>query len=81
MGTIQIEKDVPIPADDSRRVSKYPFRDMEVGDSFFVACENGNPAKAAIAVRSSAIIWGKRKGHRKFTTRIVEGGVRVWRIQ
>jgi hypothetical protein len=33
-GMFKIEKGIPLPE------SKYPFAEMEVGDSFFVPCES-----------------------------------------
>lgn len=64
----EIEKGVPIPAS---RSFKYPFKNMEVGDSFF--CQHQG-------VRSSAMHFGRR--HKTKYKSIVEGnGYRVWRIE
>ena len=54
------------------RTEKYPWAQMEVGDSFFVAW--GNPA-------SFTAYWqaGIRHGM-KFAKRSVDGGVRIWRV-
>lgn len=54
--------------------SKYPFREMVVGDSFFVAHADG-----AYVVGAAASSYGRRHNMR-FATRAVEGGTRVWRI-
>jgi len=65
---IEIDKRVAIPASKP----KYPYDDMEVGDSFFV--EGGNIQTIA------NMNW--RKGRRlsmKFISRRVDDGVRVWR--
>jgi hypothetical protein len=51
----------------------YPWKDMEVGDSFLVA------GRTTRKVGSAATLAGNRYGM-KFTVRAVEGGVRVWRI-
>jgi hypothetical protein len=69
----QIEKGVPLPRKASGRVkeSKYPFQDMQPGDSFFVP---GGTASYVSAVACAAA----RKGFGPFTIRNVEGGVRVW---
>ena len=68
---IEITKGVPTPRG---RKSKYPFRDMEVGDSFFA------PGSSVIGIHGCA----RRHRPMKFTCRsIVENGVagiRVWRI-
>lgn len=70
-----IEKNVPAPpaAQSTRR---YPFPDMEVGDSFFVQTES---ARTNPRLRSCAALYGKRHG-KKFRVRSVDGGSRVWRI-
>ena len=53
---------------------KYPFPEMEVGDSFF--------AKASQpAVSGRAGNFNRKHPDRKFTTRKVEGGTRCWRVK
>lgn len=68
---IQITKGVPTP---SGRKAKYPFRDMEVGDSFFA------PGSSVIGMHGCA----RRYRPMRFTCRtVIEHGVpgiRVWRI-
>ena len=67
----EITKGLPTPRG---RKSKYPFRDMEVGDSFF------SPGSSVIGIHGCA----RRHRPMKFTCRsVVEDGVagiRVWRI-
>lgn len=58
---------------------RYPFEGLEVNESFFIACEREDMPVIANRVRSAAIQWGKRHAVR-FTVRMVEDGVRVWRI-
>ena len=69
---IVIEKNVPAPANPRRR--KYPFAEMEVGDSFFAP---------NIKISSVTYSFARHPG-KKFTARTVtENGVkgfRVWRI-
>lgn len=74
--TFVIEKDVPLPEKNVRW--KYPFDQMEVGDSFFVANKD--------TTQMSALC--KRAGSRltaRFVTAKVEyegrSGVRVWRME
>lgn len=70
-----IEKDIPIPASrkPGRNGDKYAIlMDMTTGDSVLVT-----GVKAA-SVAHQALLIGKDTGY-KFTTRPVEGGVRVWR--
>ena len=65
-----IEKDVPMYRAKSE---KYPWRSMELGDSFFI------PDKTSKHLGSAALAAGKRHG-RKFSVRTVDGGVRIWRV-
>ena len=69
--TIEITKGVPAPRG---RKSKYPFRDMDVGDSFFA------PGSSVIGIHGCA----RRHRPMRFTCRsVVENGIagiRVWRI-
>jgi hypothetical protein len=77
MAGYTIEKGVPIlpqKRPGAGRKSKYPFRDMEVGDSFMAL------GVAPITVRRAAY-WSGRRLNKKFMTRTVEGGVRVWRVE
>ena len=71
--TIQIEKNVPLPARLAWN-TQYPFASMEVGDSFHV------PNGRLSAISTSAIQFGKRH-NKKFTLRTVEKGIRVWRTE
>ena len=77
-GEFKIEKGVPVSKPQTgvkKGTTKYPFPEMEVGDSFFVnhslerMCNAANKWKHAT---NSTF---------KFTTRKVAGGVRVWRIE
>jgi hypothetical protein len=74
--TFQIETGVPVPARASgRRGGKYPFADMDVGDSFLVEGE----VKPA-TVRSAVGAFAKRNpDFGKFAVRATEDGLRVWR--
>ncbi|MFO1130747.1 MAG: hypothetical protein U1E16_01835 [Hyphomicrobiales bacterium] len=69
---IEITKGLPTP---QRGRSKYPFRDMELGDSFFA------PGASVIGLHGCA----RRHRPMRFTCRtLVENGVagvRVWRIR
>ena len=68
----EIEKFVPIPAGYAKS-KKYPFSEMEIGDSILFG---ESDMKAA---RSYSHAFGVRHGM-KFTTRLVDGGMRIWRI-
>ncbi len=66
---IQIEKGVPLEKGGNR---KYPFQDMEIGDSFFII-------ERPSTVQTCASQYGSRN-KKKFVTKVMNGGVRVWRV-
>lgn len=72
---IEIEHNVPVEKTNYRK-SKYPYTEMEVGDSFVVPLINRSGAV------SSCLGWGQRQSPiRKFTSRLInETTVRVWRV-
>lgn len=73
--TYEIEKNIPVP---EKEGPKYPFKQMEVGDSFFVECQ-GFDAYRKIA--NAANSFQRRCDMPiKFTVRMLTEGVRVWRI-
>lgn len=73
MSEFKIEKGIPVPSHRGAP-SKYPWEQMEVGDSFFVPAEDTTKNFGSLARTS-----GKRMGA-KFTSRKLDGGWRVWRI-
>jgi len=72
----EIKKDVPIPAVrmPGGRGVKYPFRSMEVGDSFHADVS----AAEAKKIQYAATAYSRRNGV-KFTTRRSDTGVGIWR--
>ena len=65
----EIEKSVPVAAS---RATKYPFKMMEVGDSFLIPKDEiVTPNQAHSAAKSAGV---------KVRTRMEKGGMRVWRI-
>lgn len=81
MSEYKIEKNVPMPEIHSGKgiFRKYPFRDMKVGDSFFVpktALSDGSNS-----VRYAASYFKIRHPGYDFTVRKVENpdGWRIWR--
>ena len=77
---IKIDKGVPIPPKPGMpgAPKKYPFWDMEVGDSFFVECK---PEESRAKEKSLYACGWRVFGAGALATRSVEGGVRVWRIK
>ncbi len=75
--TAKVERGIPIPEIRSNR--KYPWNELtEVGLSFFVPVE-GEEEKHRIfnSIKSAT------RDHRpqRFTIRIIEDGIRVWRVE
>lgn len=69
---IKIDTGIPLP-DPKTGGSKYPWKDMDIGHSFFV------PEQVTATFKTQITNAQKRTGFR-FTSRRVEGGIRVWRI-
>lgn len=71
-----IDKNIPLPP--IRRKNKYPWGNMNVGDSVFV------PGKEVRILRPTYSTWGSRHGKRFVGQNLEENGVkgiRVWRIE
>lgn len=70
-----IEKNIPLPEDAGRgRAAKYPWRLMEIGDSFLFP--SGMELQPARNISCAA---AKRLG-RQFVVRKTDGGLRCWRF-
>lgn len=79
---IEIENDIPVPSKCVKRArrAKYPVAELEIGQSFFVTVPPGKTnCQLQNALSGSAHYITKKTG-RRFTSRVVEGGVRIWRI-
>ena len=72
MNQIKIDKGVPVPEESRGANGKYPFGDLEIGDSFFVGVKQ--------QLLCAAVSGYGRRHNKKFTTRSENGGTRVWRI-
>ena len=78
---ITIEKGVPLPAaQEFITKSRYPWDLMEVGDSFLVPTEEGKTPRQLMQKISPSVSRRASRTGTKYTLRIVEGGVRVWRL-
>ena len=74
---MELERGVPLTG--RHRVTKYrlPLGEMELGDSFLFEPKGEGVLNT---VRSLISRYGKTF-KRKFATRMVDGGMRVWRIE
>lgn len=71
----EIEDRIPLPPKSSSKI-KYPLAEMKVGQSFFA------PGVKSSAISGRAATVAKASGDgRKYATRVVDGGVRVWRVE
>ena len=74
----KIEKNIPIGDHYKDEYKKYPLGEMEPMDSFFVSVGDKEKGSEVVRVRSAVSVYGRRNG-KKFSCRMVEGGVRIWR--
>jgi hypothetical protein len=76
----KIEKDVPTPVHKSKGWSIYPFKEMEVGDSFSAGKYDKRKANA---IRSCMYNFLKSNNltDRKYTVRERNDELRCWRIK
>lgn len=83
MTSFTIDQGIPLPS--KARSSKYPFADMSVGDSFFIAESSDQTTfRAKSSVYSAMTKYAKATGT-KYTIRSVSengvNGLRVWRTE
>jgi hypothetical protein len=80
-GYFEIDKGIPVPEkptsykngrDKYRKYSRYPFRFMQIGDSFFTRNKWVNTAHYKFSKSNPEFV---------FTQRAVDNGVRVWRVK
>ncbi len=75
IGNFTIEKNIPMP-----KVSVYPLKEMEIGDSFFIP-ETFRKYERATSLISN---FGRRNGMKFSLRKLKENGVpgcRVWRVE
>jgi len=69
---VKIEKGIPITPNKPSRERKYPWLELGIGDSFLITT-------GCVNVASMVAAAGNKYG-RKFSTRKVDEGTRVWRV-
>jgi hypothetical protein len=77
-----VEKGIPVPDKGNSRIkgeSKYPFRFMNVGDSF-LAKEGDVSVKKDAVYNSAKSFVNSGNESKKFTVRETAEGVRCWRV-
>ena len=75
-----IEKNIPIPPKKMNKNAMYPFRLMEVGDSFSVPIASYNKDEQSKTYR---MIYNMRYRYKpkKFAIRIDDNSIRCWRTE
>jgi len=75
---VKIEKNIPLSARPGGKGKKpyYPYGEMEIGDSFFVAGANVS-RRAAVG----AYAYSDRHVGFKFAARAESDGLRIWRVE
>jgi hypothetical protein len=76
----KIEKGIPIPEPHKRNgyKSKYPFSQLEPGDSFLVPTNKEQTHNVRNRVSAASHHYAAKHGW-KFSIRVMVDGIRVWR--
>ncbi len=72
----KIEKGIEAP---KSRVGRYPWNEMEVGDSFLVPCRDDE--KRVVQTKLCGASSNRRKFGERYRAAQAEGGVRIWRVK
>lgn len=81
MTKFEIEKGIPMPEKQKKKTgaaAKYPWEQMEVGDSFFIP---NPPTQANGRFTSMYAVASKRYAPKRFEQRQENGGLRIWRVK
>ena len=71
----KVEKGIKIEGTKTKAYLRYPFKDMNVGDSFLIeGCSKSERNLALVSMKRFNGLW-------KAASRTVEGGIRIWRVQ
>lgn len=78
--TYEIESGIEIPEFKTgpKKPNKYPWQEMEVGQSFFLP---DAPKEQRGYFISMAYAASRRYAPKKFTQRAMDGGLRIWRVE
>ena len=75
----KVESNVAVPQAKGKK-NVYPFNTLEVGDSFMIESSPEQLTKMQRKMSAMCVMSGKRMG-KKFITRRVDGGLRIFRIE
>jgi len=74
----KIDKKLPMPTFRTRTASRYPFADMEVGDSFLVPAMDVASSKS---LRQTTYAANRKHKDKMFKMADADGGFRVFRVK
>lgn len=77
---LKIEKGVPLPTRPAKRNTRWPWRDMEVGDSVLVENTEADP-QLIYAARNSAHAYAANSTFKFRTSQIGKSQMRIWRVE
>lgn len=81
METFKIEKGISIPQKSGRN-PLWPFTLMEeIGDSVLIPIELYTRSQHTLIMNAARNSGNKKEPKWKFQSRVVDGGVRIWRVQ
>lgn len=75
----KVESGIPMPSRKAHN-AKFPFKEMQVGDSFLVPFDGEDEGTVRSRIASNCTHQKRRIG-RQYATRKVDGGIRVWRVK
>lgn len=79
MNGFKIEKGIPAPDRHGGRGNpRFPFHDMEVGDSFLVPLGEA-PHKVRSVLSNAIAVFHLRNKPKRLTSKTTDDGIRVWR--
>lgn len=66
-----------------KRKINYPYNEMEIGDSFLIPCHivDINTWRGRFNTSSTRYKQKNNCLHKKFSAKVVEGGLRIWRLK
>jgi len=86
-----IEKNIPIPETGTNKLKyayqQFPFKKMKPGDSFLIpAAKNAEKKeiekiRARVSAHSGLFRKYEKKTGWKFTTKVLNEGIRIWRVK
>ena len=74
---MKVERNIKLPSQKRGKPAKYPWKELKVGDSFFV-----DGSEKIYSMYSCVASYNKKASKKiKISTRLEGTGVRVWRIK